>query len=402
MSRSSPGPRLWKRPGNGVHRNPMWVIKDGNKRISTGVVASPLAIKPPQEAECALSDYLLSKHAPNRTPKPVENTSVAEVLSLYHHDKVGGIEHETRRREFVRRVGRLNDFFGRMTLTEINKASCEEYVAKRKAPQGARRDLEDLRAAINYHASLKLHHAVIKVTMPEKSNPRERWLDRSEAARLVWAAWRYREVQSIHSGNRKGRPIETAKYPLRHVARFILIGLYTGTRAGAIATASPFQGLGLSYVDLTRGIYNRLAKGKRRTKKRQPPVRLPPRLLAHMRRWFDKGIIAKHFVEFNGKPVASVKKGFAHAARLARLPRHVGNVTPHTLRHTAATWLMQRGADPWQAAGYLGMSVQTLLENYGHHHPDFMSGAIEAITQKEHGQSTTARPKHGSTGRFRS
>jgi integrase len=40
-------------------------------------------------------------------------------------------------------------------------------------------------------------------------------------------------------------------------------------------------------------------------------------------------------------------------------------------RHTAATWLMQAGVDAFEAAGYLGMSVETLLEVYGHHHPAF-------------------------------
>jgi integrase len=37
------------------------------------------------------------------------------------------------------------------------------------------------------------------------------------------------------------------------------------------------------------------------------------------------------------------------------------DVTPHTWRHTVATWLMQDGADPFKAAGFLGMSVETLL-----------------------------------------
>jgi integrase len=394
MSRAGAGPRLWKRPGN-KQRNPVWVIKDGNQRISTGIVASPLAVKPPAEAEQALTTYLLGKHTPDRKLRPVEDIFMEDVLTVYHDDKVGDFETEARRREFIRRIGRLNDFFGEMKLTEINKTSCETFVRDRKVIQGARRDLEDLRAAINHHAALKLHHAVITVTLPEKSPPRERWLDRSEAARLLWAAWRYKEVQTIHSGDQKGEPVETTKFPLRHVARFILIGLYTGTRAGAIATASPFNGIGLSYVDLDRGIYNRLAKGKRKTKKRQPPVRLPPRLTAHMRRWFERGHIAKHFIEFNGKPVKSVKKGFAHAVSLAKLSNDAGKVTPHTLRHTAATWLMQRGADPWEAAGYLGMSLQTLLNSYGHHHPDFMSGAIEAITRKERNLNSSKRAGAG-------
>jgi integrase len=49
-----------------------------------------------------------------------------------------------------------------------------------------------------------------------------------------------------------------------------------------------------------------------------------------------------------------------------------GVVTPHTLRHTAATWLMQAGVDMWTAAGYLGMTVKTLERVYGHHHPGHM------------------------------
>jgi integrase len=71
-----------------------------------------------------------------------------------------------------------------------------------------------------------------------------------------------------------------------------------------------------------------------------------------------------------------LRKAFKHAVRLAKLE---GGITPHTLRHTAATWLMQRGVDLWQAAGFLGMSVETLERNYGHHHPTYMQEAARAI-----------------------
>jgi integrase len=83
-----------------------------------------------------------------------------------------------------------------------------------------------------------------------------------------------------------------------------------------------------------------------------------------------------HFVQWNGAPVKSVKRGFGHAARLAGLE---GKVTPHTLRHTAATWLMHRRVDVWEAAGFLGMSVETLERNYGHHHPEHLKRAAHAI-----------------------
>lgn len=94
-----------------------------------------------------------------------------------------------------------------------------------------------------------------------------------------------------------------------------------------------------------------------------------------MRRWVRKGIAVNHFVEWNGNPVKSVKTGFKAAVKLAK----IGHASPHTLRHTAATWAMQNGAPLWEAAGYLGMSEKTLRDTYGHHHPDFMSGAIAAI-----------------------
>jgi integrase len=170
---------------------------------------------------------------------------------------------------------------------------------------------------------------------------------------------------------------------LHHLARFILIGVYTGTRAGAIASASPYRETGRSFVDLDRGIYYRRAKGKKITNKRLPPAPIPARLLAHMRRWVRLDIVRSHFVEYNGLAMQSVKTGFGRAVKLSGISLEEGKVSPHTLRHTAATWLMQRGADPWQAAGYLGMSVKVLLDTYGHHHPDYMKEAAAAITSKD-------------------
>jgi hypothetical protein len=38
---------------------------------------------------------------------------------------------------------------------------------------------------------------------------------------------------------------------------------------------------------------------------------------------------------------------------------------------------MQRGVDLWEAAGFLGMTVQILESTYGHHHPNFQKGAAD-------------------------
>jgi integrase len=373
MPRRSKGARLYLRAERRDQKGKLteranWVIRDGKRYLPTGCTAEEIG-----EAERVLNQYLADKHSPKRKEQDIETIAVADILSIFIDDKR---EHQRNKKGFDERIARLNYWWGEKSLSEINGETCRAYQKHRGNRGGARRDLEDLRAAVNHHAREGLHRGLVRVALPPQGQPRDRWLTRTEAAAILWTCWRAREVQTTHRGKKKGQKIETEKRPLRHIARFILIGLYTGTRAGAIASASPVQALGNSYVDLQRGIFYRLAQGHIQTKKRQTPVPLPPRLLVHMRRWWDRKLIKRHFVEFNGEAVASVKTGFRRAALLAGLS---GNVTPHTLRHTAATWLMQSGTDRWQAAGYLGMSVEMLEKVYGHHHPDYLQAAVAAI-----------------------
>ena len=85
-----------------------------------------------------------------------------------------------------------------------------------------------------------------------------------------------------------------------------------------------------------------------------------------------------YVLHISGKPIGDIKAGFAAACRRAGIEE----ATPHTLRHTAATWLMQSGVKMWQAAGFLAMTEKMLIEVYGHHHPDHMREAAEAIGRK--------------------
>jgi integrase len=345
----------------------MWIIIDDRKHHATGCTEREI-----EEAERALTSYLKAKHEPTREEQDIKTIPVADVLSIFIEDRPDLYIERADAKKYINRMERIKDFFGALKLSEINRKKTNEYVKKRGNNGGARRDLEDLRAAITHHADEGFHRGIVKVKLPKRGPPRDRWLTRDEAAKLLWECWRAREVQ-----NWKGiGPVVTDKRPLQHLARFILIGLYSGTRSAAIASASPIPAIGRSYVDLENGVFNRLAQGKEQTNKRQPPMRLSPRLLAHMRRWYRKKIIARHFVEWNGGGVKSVKTAFGTAVKLANLG---AGVSPHTLRHTAATWMMQNGTDPWQAAGYLGMSLETLLKTYGHHHPDHQKDAVEKI-----------------------
>jgi integrase len=46
------------------------------------------------------------------------------------------------------------------------------------------------------------------------------------------------------------------------------------------------------------------------------------------------------------------------------------DVTPHTLRHTCATWKVQAGMPLWDVAGFLGMTTKMVDDVYGHHAPE--------------------------------
>lgn len=134
------------------------------------------------------------------------------------------------------------------------------------------------------------------------------------------------------------------------------------------AAFEPFEGRG--YIDVDRSIFYRRPVGAAETKKRCPPVPpLPQRLSAHLRRW--KWLGQRFCVEWNGSPVHDVDKAFRRNAHDCGMK----DVTPHTLRHTSATWLMQGGGDIWQSAKFLGMTVEQLERTNGHHHPDHLKNA---------------------------
>jgi integrase len=366
MSARSKGARLWlrraRRDAEGhITHVATWVIRDGEHQESTGYGADDR-----RGAERALAAYLTRKHLAQavKGARHPSQTPVADVLALYARDIA---PRHARPRETAQRIRQLLGFFGEKTLAEINGRICREYGAQRSTDAAARRELEDLRAAINHHRREGLCSEIVEIVLPQERPPRERWLTRAEAARLVWSAWRYRELQHGKATGRRSR---------RHVAKFILLSLYTGTRAAAVCGAA-FQPMpGRGWIDLDRGIFYRRPTGRRETKKRQPAIPLPHEILTHLRRWKRRG--QRFAVEWNRQPVKSIDKAFAHTVRDAGLG---ADVTPHTLRHTAATWLMQAGTDLWEAAGYLGMTVEMLHERYGHHHPDHLSGAKNAFSR---------------------
>lgn len=250
MPRPPEPPRLWLRPAryaNGkLRKAATWVILDGGQERGTGC-----SLEDRQGAEQALEIYLADKRQPSRKKgQDIDEILLADVCALYLADVAP--EH-AKPEKTAQRFVQLLEWWGDKTLGDVNGRACRDYAkwrqthawkAATKAAKprmvtaaGARRELQDLAAAIGYHRREGYHRELVIVTLPPKSPARTRYLKRSEVAAMVWAAWRKREAMIVTRGYRKGMPVESKRRPWRHIARFILIGTYTGT--GPLPSPAP-------------------------------------------------------------------------------------------------------------------------------------------------------------------
>lgn len=396
MGRRAKEARLWLRKetteGDRI-RAAEYIIRDGRIFRRTGCGPDDRS-----EAEKQFQQYLAEKHAAEglrREGDPAE-IPIADVISLYLQDIAPG---HARPEETAQRAEKLLDFWAAPEivhthlkqmhkpadydgmLDDVRGDTCRAYIAwrtsqpwrhatKSKKPRmvstaAARRELEDLKAAINHHRKEGYTRSVVSVVLPAKPSRRESWLTRDEAARILWAMWRYRHPMT---GERRRAA----------AARFFLIALYTGSRAGVVCGARLRKNATTGYIDLKRGMLYRMGTAETETAKRRPPAPLPDRLIPHIRRWVRLGISRDYVVEYHGKPVKRVSTAFESAVTEAGFdPKEI---TPHVLRHTAATWLLQAGVDKYEAGGFIGATADTIDRTYGHHHPDYLRGAAAAMS----------------------
>lgn len=331
MPRRSSGPRLWF-----DKKRKTWTIIDGRQRSRTGFGADEAA-----RAEEALGHYIASKHTIKDSNDPI----ISDVLAVYADEKLAGKLSEA---HVLYDLANLNKWWGAKVVSDINSATCKEYIKFRGGIVSARRELAFLGAAVNHwnaeHGPLK---AIPPIVLPAAPPPRSHWLTRGEAAAFLWHA---------------------RKTP--HLARFFIIGWYTGSRRAKIL------GLKWSMVDMKTGIMLRQPPGVPEPKnKKAPPLRMGKRLMAHLKRWKRMdGRGAEYVVSFRGKSIKRPLRTWENARKSAGLPEYV---TPHILRHTRATNMMQQRKDPWEASKALGMSLDMLSRVYGHHHPDWQKDVSE-------------------------
>jgi hypothetical protein len=59
--------------------------------------------------------------------------------------------------------------------------------------------------------------------------------------------------------------------------------------------------------------------------------------------------------------------------------KHLTTLVPSANWSSRHAGPQSQATDLWEAAGWLGMTVEQLEQNYGHHHPDFQDEAAEAF-----------------------
>lgn len=254
-------------------------------------------------------------------------------------------------------IGHLRRHLGADQVASLGVTACEKYQAdRRKDPPRPvsdptiRRELSILAAAINHATKRKRVVFNTKdLWLPPASNPRDRWLTYAELDHLRTVAARESQV----------------------VADFVEVAYYTASRARAVETLSLFQ------VDLPRG---QIALGKPdevRTKKRRPTVPIDEELRPTVERLLSEAIADGRtylLPPVGRRSDRRILETFKRVARAAGLE----GVTPHVLRHSRATHLLQRGASIWEVAKLLGDTVATVDRVYGHHCTDAVAHALRS------------------------
>lgn len=301
--------------------------------------------------------------------------TVAELWKVYDEKHV---ERETAAPASIRYCWQnLDPHFGSMKLAEVDQTVVDDYEEKRvdgeigrpSVPGTVRKELAALRACFNWHASpargkKRLIDAkdVPAFILPEESDPRDRWLTRAEIDKLLTAA----------AG--EGR--------MSRIERFFWLALETAARKQAILD------LTWDRVDFETRMIHYAVPGRKQTKKRRPSVPISDRLLPVLRR-MEAERTGDLVLDHGGAVWAAVQSAVRRAGLAPRVERGTGEsatgtgISPHTLRHTAATHMARGGVPLYDIAGILGNTLAMVERVYAHHCPGRLQAAVNMISGKE-------------------
>jgi len=243
------------------------------------------------------------------------------------------------------RANTILPIFGDLTPDQITPEDCRAHIARRRAQGRADgtiwTEMGLLRNVLSWAVKQGMIDRAPHIERPSKPAPKDRHLTRAEVEKLLDA------------------PAEP------HVRLAILLMLTTAARVAAVLE------LTWDRVDLMRGQIDYRTPGAT-TRKGRAVVPINATLRAAL--MVARGAaLSDHVVEWAGKPVASIKRGFARTVSEAGLR----DVTPHTLRHTAAVHMAEGGVPMPVIAQYLGHSDSRITEAvYARYSPEHLRSAL--------------------------
>lgn len=287
-----------------------------------------------QEAKRRLSDWLA---------KPAGNT-VGELVESYLADKD---KTAIRGKDLRDAWKQAKATFAHLRPDQITRDICRSYRDERyragRKPNTVRKELEVVRAALNFHK--RGDKAVFE--LPPPPPPKEHFLTKAEVRALLKAARRF-----------------------PHVRAFIALSVSTGARQSALLE------LTWDRVNFDRRLIY-LARGSAQDEQMKTRAVVPMNRRAYRYlRVLKAAATCPYVIEWGGDRVLSIKKGFAGACERAG----VTGVTPHILRHTAASWMAMAKVPMFEISRYLGHSDTRVTERrYAKLSPDFLRSAAKAL-----------------------
>ncbi|RFD20120.1 site-specific integrase [Komagataeibacter melaceti] len=328
---------------NGYFYAQWWDPQKGKRRVSLGT-------KDRATAKRALGQLM----AGLASPEPPARPSIDRIMQGYLEDRrprvasFASLEHAS---------SAICEHLGYLQPDNLTTQVCRAYAktrheqGRRGLPPGQWRPLSDgtiikelvtLRTALRWAVREKWIDSAPAIEVPRAPKSRERWLTHQEANRLI------------------------AVTTTPHVRLFILLALYTGARSGAI-----FE-LQWDQVNLEQRI---ISFGQGTGNKGRSIVPMVPQLYEALIQAAE-GRTTDWVIEYRGQRIHKIKTAFNKRAAKAGLD----DVTPHTLRHTCATWMVMAGVPFEMVAKFLGNSVEMIERVYGHHSPDWLKKATDALS----------------------
>lgn len=307
------------------------VIYDGPNRRRVGLKATDRFAATAEAAE-------LVGHIEQRRPR--QRLTVGQIVEMYFEQSEAIWKENDRFHWKGIQVGLAS-----LRPDQVTEQTLKDMAAKASVSVGTiRKRYSVLRSAINWAAGKGHIDRAPKVWLPSAPPPRDRRLSREEFDRL-----------------------EAASQGTHHLQLFIWLARYTAARAGAILS------LRWSQVDLAAG---RISLGGAGRQKRRAVVPIHPDL-AFALALSKEGAETDHVIEWAGKPVKSIKNAFRRAVAEAGLGKEV---TPHVLRHTAASWMAEAGVPMSEIAAVLGHSDSRVTEKvYAKYSPTYLQRAVRAL-----------------------